>query len=430
MPRAAKPGSPLSPPASDDRALRRRLRDSQRSFRAVADYTYDWESWVSPAGHPIWINPAIERLTGYEVGECLAMANYPLPIIVLADRKRMADLFASALSGSTGNDVEFRIRHKSGTLHWMAVSWQPIYDEQGVALGYRTSIRDIQERKAAEAALRRSEQRSRRMEEKVRQHALQLEALVVERSAEVLRLEEQRAQMSKLAALGELAAGVAHEINNPLAGIKNVVHLLLDEGLSESQRELLKAMNAEVDRMSGIVRQMYQLYRYQPLEANHFDLSAALREAVHVLHSTAQEAQVGVRFEMPEELFVILPQHALQQVAHNLLRNAIEASHPGGQVEVSVHDVDAYVEWSVRDHGPGIAADVVPRIFEPFYTTKRNTPQAGLGLGLAVTRNLVTAMGGTVEAHSTPGQGAVFTVRLPKISESQSHAFAASRPSG
>src|SRR5581483_2672494 len=80
--------------------------DSGRWFRAVADYTYDWESWIDPSGQTVWINPAVGRLTGYTVAECLAMPKYPLPIVGRADRRRMRDLSASALAGTSGNDVE------------------------------------------------------------------------------------------------------------------------------------------------------------------------------------------------------------------------------------------------------------------------------------------------------------------------------------
>lgn len=123
-------------------------------FRAVADYTYDLESWVSPDGRLLWVNLAVERLTGYSVVECLAMPGYPLPLVDPADRARMAEVFAGALAGTCGNDVPFRLRGKAGTVRWAAVSWQPIYRQDGGCLGYRSSIRDISDRKQAEDALR------------------------------------------------------------------------------------------------------------------------------------------------------------------------------------------------------------------------------------------------------------------------------------
>jgi len=127
--------------------------DPDEHFRAVADYTYDLESWVDPAGRVLWVNPAVERLTGYTVRECLAMAQYPLPLAHPADQAEMARVFRSAVAGSSGNDVPFRLRHKNGDVRWVGVSWQPIYSRDGRCLGHRSSIRDISDRKRAEDAL-------------------------------------------------------------------------------------------------------------------------------------------------------------------------------------------------------------------------------------------------------------------------------------
>ncbi|MEW6198031.1 MAG: PAS domain S-box protein [Planctomycetota bacterium] len=127
--------------------------DPQDHFRAVADYTYDMESWVAPDGRLLWVNLAVERLTGYSVDECLAMGDYPLPIVHEGDRVRMAAVFQGALAGSNGNDVPFRLRCKDGSVRWVAVSWQPLQAADGRGLGHRSSIRDISDRKEAEEAL-------------------------------------------------------------------------------------------------------------------------------------------------------------------------------------------------------------------------------------------------------------------------------------
>ena len=123
-------------------------------FRAVADYTYDLELWVGCDGRLRWVNPAAERLTGYGVAECLAMPGYPLPLVHADDRPAVAEVFAAALRGSSGNDVPFRLVCKDGRERWVAVSWQPIGSAAGEALGYRASIRDISARRQAEDALR------------------------------------------------------------------------------------------------------------------------------------------------------------------------------------------------------------------------------------------------------------------------------------
>jgi len=122
-------------------------------FRAVADYTYDLESWIAPDGRLLWVNPAVERLTGYSVAECLRMPEYPLPLVHPDDKSRIACVFQSALAGSSGNDVAFRLRCKGGDVRWGTISWQPIRSREGHCLGHRSSIRDISDRKQAEDAL-------------------------------------------------------------------------------------------------------------------------------------------------------------------------------------------------------------------------------------------------------------------------------------
>lgn len=127
--------------------------EQQEHFRAVADYTYDWESWVGPDGRLLWVNPAVERLTGYSVAECLAMAEYPLPLVHPSDRPMVSRIFDGAVAGSSGNDAPFRLQHKDGRVRWVAASWQPIRGRDGACLGHRSSIRDISDRKQADDAL-------------------------------------------------------------------------------------------------------------------------------------------------------------------------------------------------------------------------------------------------------------------------------------
>jgi PAS domain S-box-containing protein len=145
----------------DDVSARKRTelvtRMTNECFRAIADYTYDWEVWVGPTGRVLWTNPAVERLTGYTIKEITAMSDYPTPLIHGEDRDRMTRAFQKALKGNTGNDVQFRLERKDGKILWAAMSWQPIFDDKGNSLGHRQSIRDITARVEAEHALEKAE---------------------------------------------------------------------------------------------------------------------------------------------------------------------------------------------------------------------------------------------------------------------------------
>jgi PAS domain S-box-containing protein len=150
----------------DDISARKRTelvaRMTDQCFRAIADYTYDWEVWVGPAGRVLWTNPAAQRVTGYSVKEIMALPDYPGPLVYEDDRARMEKAFQSARQGSTGNDVEFRLSRKDGSIVWVEMSWQPIYNDDGESLGNRQSIRDISARKHAEQALENAKVRGKK----------------------------------------------------------------------------------------------------------------------------------------------------------------------------------------------------------------------------------------------------------------------------
>lgn len=144
----------------DDVSARKRTelvaRMTDQCFRAIANYTYDWEVWIGPPGRVLWTNPAVQRVTGFSIKEIMAMSDYPGSLVYEQDRNRINRAFRSALKGSTGNDVQFRIVRKDGKVIWVEMSWQPIYDDSGGSLGHRESIRDITARKEAEEALEKS----------------------------------------------------------------------------------------------------------------------------------------------------------------------------------------------------------------------------------------------------------------------------------
>lgn len=150
----------------DDVSARKRTelmtRMTDQCFRAIADYTYDWEIWIGPTSRVLWTNPAVKRVTGYSIKQLMAMSDYPSSVIYEEDRERMGRAFCSALKGSTGNDVQFRIESKDGKIIWAAMSWQPIYDDKGNSLGHRESIRDITARKEAEQALEKAVQQKKK----------------------------------------------------------------------------------------------------------------------------------------------------------------------------------------------------------------------------------------------------------------------------
>ncbi len=394
-------GPPVSPPPTNSPPPQRppAVRDDTH-FRLVADSTYDWESWLAADGRPLWVNPAVTRMTGYTVAECLAMPSYPLPMVLEEDRDKVRQLCARILQFTCGNDVEFRVRHRDSTTLWVAISWQPMFDGSQ-HLGFRTSIRDIS--------------RKQKLREELRMHAEQLEDLVIQRTERLRSLERKQTQMEKLAALGQLAASVAHEINNPLAGIRSALTLLQSDLQPDSpHHRILDLVDKEIERMGGIVQQMYQINRRNPQPAQAFDLAVVIDEVLYFLSAAAKDRQVQVENRCGAEPAVVeLPEDEVKQVVYNLVRNAIQASPAGRTVTVGLVRLDDAFQIDVTDEGGGISDDDLPLIFEPFYSTKGNDGSGGLGLGLSLSKAIIESLGGRIEVKTFHGRGSSFAAIIP-----------------
>ena len=379
-----------------------KITADERWFRAVADYTYDWESWHGPDGRLLWVNPAVERITGYTVEACLAMDDYPFRMIAVQDRHLIADVLASARNQTSGESADVRSLHRNGETRWISLYWQPMYEEGGGYLGFRTSVRDVTVR--------------RNLREKLRLHGEHMEQLVQERTARLRQLEVRQRQMEKLAALGQLAAGVAHEINNPLAGIRNAFELI-KSGLSPEDEhfELLDLIDREIERISAIILQMYQLYRRSPQRPTDFSMAQILGEVTNLLESTAKKRGVHLSCDLgTSPVTVFLAEGEVKQILYNLVRNAIQASPEKEAVSVQITHEAEEIAVHVQDRGAGIPEDVIPRIFDPFFTTKSGGAESGMGLGLSVSRSLIDAMGGRIEVAKRRGGGTRFSAIFPR----------------
>jgi two-component system, NtrC family, sensor kinase len=259
-----------------------------------------------------------------------------------------------------------------------------------------------------------------------RAHAERLEALAQLAKSELLRsrAERERAEVDRLVLVGQLASGVAHEVNNPLAYVKaNLCHLLR-EGRDVDPTELVEVLTETqqgVLRIQQIVSDLRGFSRVGTLENERGCLDEALSEAKRLASmrlKTAGDVLLSLEPALPE---VRLGQRHIVQVVLNLLLNAmdaVETARPGAPVRVCVRawQEGGRVRLEVDDNGPGIGPEVMPHLFEPFFTTK--PPGKGTGLGLALCREYVSRIGGSLHAENAPGGGARFVLLLPVAQES------------
>jgi signal transduction histidine kinase len=225
--------------------------------------------------------------------------------------------------------------------------------------------------------------------------------------------QRQLVQTEKLAALGQLSARVAHEVNNPLGIIKNYL-LLISQHLADDQTaaEYLQVVTEEVDRIAGIVRQLLSMFRPRKREFREIDLEALIDETLLLLAIQTSRGQIEIVKQLPEYLPTISGSaEQLKQVFLNLLLNACDFMPDGGTITIDGEVADRSVTLGFTDTGPGMPESILSRVFEPFFTTKDG--DKGTGLGLSVCDGIIDGHGGSISAENVPGGGARFVIRLP-----------------
>ena len=326
--------------------------------------------WVYDIGslRYLAVNDAAIDTYGYSREEFLAMSIRDVRPV--DDRDALADRIRTLPRGyyQTGT---WRHRKKDGTVFPVEItSHSIVFDEHDARL---VLITDITERQRAEEALRKSE---------------------------------------KLAAIGQLISGVAHELNNPLSSILILVETLLQDVRPPEDTEALTTIRDQARRSRTIVRDLLSSARGGPVRRQMTSVTDLLQRTARGLAPQVEELggelQVTIDGSLPE---VSMDPTAIAQVITNLVVNAAQAAKEGGRISLTGRAARHQIEIVVEDNGPGIAPDDIARLFEPFFTTK--PPGAGTGLGLAVSRGIVEVHQGTLMAENIPRGGARFTLTLP-----------------
>jgi signal transduction histidine kinase len=250
--------------------------------------------------------------------------------------------------------------------------------------------------------------------------AERLYAEAIERNRELAEMYErlqaaqrQLVQSEKLAAVGQLAAGIVHDVKNPLGVIKGLAEELLEDPLEGAGAiEAYRQIRDNATRANSIVTDLLVFARQSTTAMSRRDMRETIEGSLRLTDYLLRKGKVRVEKALPSApLYVTYDPQQIQQVLINLIQNAVQAMPDGGDLKVALSVVDTKAVITVHDSGVGIPPDVMPRIFDPFFTTK---PEGqGTGMGLAVSYGILTRHGGQIEAVSQPGQGATFTLSLP-----------------
>lgn len=367
----------------------------ERSLKELADIKFALDQSTIVAitdqrGIITYVNDEFCRISKYSRDELLGQ-DHRLINSGYHPKEFIRDLWTTIAAGKVWKG-ELRNLAKDSTIYWVDTTIVPFLNSEGKPYQYVAIRHDITQRKLAE--------------EQVLQQAAEL----------------QRA--AQLSFVGELAAGLAHEIKNPLAGIQGGVDILIRRrDKNDPEREALEGMRHEVERIDRTVRALLERARPRMVSMRASSLADIVSQAVNLAraqlaNSAAPGQVIDIAFHPPMDPIAIAVDPAqIEDAVLNLIINAIEAFDSNGQVTIRValsqnESADEFEEQAiveVADNGRGISNEDIARIFNPFFTTR----PTGTGLGLPAVRRIARAHGGTVDVRSTPGKGSTFTIRLP-----------------
>jgi len=408
------------------------LRRSEEYYRSLIENALDVVTLIDAGGIVRYESPAVERVLGYKTDELIGLRGR---VIFHPDELDLADHVLAQFLQNPNKPVsaEFRMRHKNGTWRTMQMTGKNLLDNPSVR-GIVVSLRDVTENRNAEHLL---EEYRYNLENKVldRTRALNEKNQALQDAVQQLQATQQELILqSKMASLGSLVAGVAHEVNNPIGAVNSAADVStrcidrllkliessqnLDELKSnETFRQLVEMLkeNHRItvtagNRIAKIVRSLKNFARLDEAEFQRADLHEGLDSTLTLVHHELRNRAIVLKDYGNLPLVYCSP-NQLNQVFMNLFINASQAIDGKGEIRISTRADDANVCIRIADNGKGILPEHLPKIFDPGFTTKGTG--VGTGLGLSICYNIIQKHKGSITVESEPGQGTEFTITLP-----------------
>ena len=366
------------------------LSEAESRYRTMVETSQAWIYWETPDRTLRYCSPACTQITGYSSEELVADPNLIDRMVEPDDAAMWKQHQHAAATPDHLDPILFRIRKKDGEMCWIEHACRPVFGENGAYLGVRAGNRDVTRRKEAEL--------------------------------EAQRLRQEISHITRVTTVGQLAASVAHELNQPLGAIllnaetaRTLMALpVVDLG---QIREVIDDIVEDDQRASQVISRLRALFRKEAPEQHRLDVDELVRETVDLLRSELVLKNVSAHLDLAAgHCLVIGSRVELQQVVLNLILNAMDAmaAVESARREVRIkssRDEPGLVRISIHDEGLGLPPEILQRIGEPFFTTK----PTGMGMGLLISRTIIEAHGGRLWAENNPDRGATFHFTLPVL---------------
>lgn len=383
---------------TDIRQVQDALSESETRYRQLVELAQEGVWVLDKTQVTTFVNPRMAQMLGYDRGEMVGKSGLDFVDEASVDAaKDILNKYAQGISGES----ELEFLRKDGSRVYTSISASQIKDDQGHYWGTLALVADITARKE--------------MADKLEKYSKHLEELVEKRTKELADTQAQLIKSERLAAIGELAGMVGHDLRNPLTGIKNAAYFLNRKNAfpSSQGKQMLDVIDKCVDHSNKIINDLLDYSREIRLEKEeaspqHLVLDAlailSIPQKIHVVIQVANKPSINVDVEKVTRVFI------------NLIKNAIDSMPDGGTITVSSLETKDNLKISVSDTGIGIPEEVLPKLFSPLVTTKAQ----GMGFGLAICKRIIEAHGGTITVKTVKNQGTTFALTLPIESDFES----------